>query len=85
MCNYILQNALILILLFLYWFYYLKKKSLFYSFKSEESFKTSWNKLAYSNAWIAFTFTIIMVIISIIKKHPSLSIILKIFGIKTCE
>jgi hypothetical protein len=86
MCNYILQNVIILILLFIFWFLSMRNKSL--RFKPDKTKGNVYNGVeSWSNTqgWILLIFVPILVIVSLFERWAPITIILNSLGIEFCK
>ncbi len=87
MCNYIIQNITILIFIFLFFIFSMRKKS-FITFNYDKTKKNIYNGINNWNdtqGWILIIFVPIFVIISIIEKWAPITIILNTLGIYFCK
>lgn len=84
MCNYLVQNFILLGILLIYFFFFVRKNSMVFKYDKKDTIRESWNKLAGSNSWFFLGFCILSIIVCIINKVQSISIILKLIGIEIC-
>lgn len=86
MCNYIFQNLIILIVVFIFGFFSMRKKNL--RFKPDKTKGNIYNGIeSWSNTqgWILLIFIPIFVLVSLVEKWAPFTIILNSFGMGFCE
>jgi|GEM_PF-5348502 len=86
-CNPYFQNSIIVLILILYWFFVLKSKPLPFTYISEKEnlLERIYDQERSHRIWLVFVAGSIFIIYSFIEKLALLSIILSVFGIKTCN
>lgn len=85
-CNYLIQNIVVLSWVIIYWFFFLRKSSFLSKYNKKKS--VIWNIIDSNSltwGWGAFLVSLIIIVFSIIDKLPTLSIILSVFGINICN
>ncbi len=84
LCNYIFQNLVLLLGIFIYLFFMLKNmsKKIDYTKTKFEDLYEIWRNY---HGWKFIIGSVLTISFSLYGKIPSISIILNIFGIKTCQ